>query len=114
MVGEAAREFGAHEVVAEGNQGGDMVRAVLGTAGCPARIEIVHATRSKAARAEPVALLYEQGRVIHCEAFPALEEEMLALGSEGGPSPDRADALVWGITRLMLEARSAGPRVRGL
>lgn len=53
-------------------------------------------------------------RVIHCEAFSALEEEMLALGSEGGPSPDRADALVWGITRLMLEARSAGPRVRGL
>ena len=114
VVGEAAREFGAHEVVAEGNQGGDMVRAVLGTAGCPARIEIVHATRSKAARAEPVALLYEQGRVIHCEAFPALEEEMLALGSEGGPSPDRADALVWGITRLMLGPQSAGPRISRL
>lgn len=110
----AARDFGAHEVVAEGNQGGDMVRSVLSTADCPVPIQMVHASRSKAARAEPVALLYEQGRVVHCEGFPALEEEMLALGSEGGPSPDRADALVWGITRLMLDARSAGPSVRGL
>ncbi|PZT97011.1 MAG: DNA-packaging protein [Brevundimonas sp.] len=110
---QAARDFEAQEVIAEGNQGGDMVRAVLGASDCPARIEMVHASRSKAARAEPVALLYEQGRVIHCEAFSALEEEMLALGSEGGPSPDRADALVWGITRLMLEPRAAGPRVRG-
>lgn len=110
----AARDFGANEVVAESNQGGDMVRSVLSTADCPVPIQMVHASRSKAARAEPVALLYEQGRVVHCEALPALEEEMLALGSEGGPSPDRADALVWGITRLMLEARSAGPSVRGL
>ena len=110
---QAARDFEAQEVIAEGNQGGDMVRAVLGASDCPARIEMVHASRSKAARAEPVALLYEQGRVIHCEAFSALEEEMLALGSEGGPSPDRADALVWGITRLMLEPRAAGPWVRG-
>jgi len=109
---QAAREFGAHEVVAEGNQGGDMVRAVLGANDCPAPVEMVHASRSKAARAEPVALLYEQGRVVHCDAFPALEEEMLALGCEGGPSPDRADALVWAITRLMLGPQSVGPRVR--
>ena len=111
---QAARDFGAHEVVAEGNQGGDMVRSVLGASDCPARIEMVHASRSKAARAEPVALLYEQGRVVHCEAFPALEEEMLALGCEGGPSPDRADALVWAITRLMLGPQSAGPSIRRL
>lgn len=111
---QAARDFGAHEVVAESNQGGDMVRSVLGASDCPARIEMVHASRSKAARAEPVALLYEQGRVVHCEAFPALEEEMLALGCEGGPSLDRADALVWAITRLMLGPQSAGPRLRAL
>ncbi|QIF81079.1 DNA-packaging protein [Brevundimonas sp. 'scallop'] len=113
-VSAAAREFGAHEVVAESNQGGDMVRSVLAISACPCRIEMVHASRSKAARAEPVALLYEQGRVVHCDAFPALEEEMLALGIEGGPSPDRADALVWAITRLMLGPQSAGPRLRGL
>ena len=111
---QAARDYGAHEVVAEGNQGGDMVRAVLRTNDCPAPVEMVHASRSKAARAEPVALLYEQGRVVHCEAFPALEEEMLALGCEGGPSPDRADALVWAITRLMLGPQSAGPSIRRL
>ncbi|TFW14089.1 DNA-packaging protein [Brevundimonas intermedia] len=111
---QAARDYGAHEVVAEGNQGGDMVRAVLRTNDCPAPVEMVHASRSKAARAEPVALLYEQGRVVHCEAFPALEEEMLALGCEGGPSPDRADALVWAVSRLMLGKALEGPSIRRL
>jgi phage terminase large subunit-like protein len=91
-----------------------MVREVLRTNDCPAPVEMVHASRSKAARAEPVALIYEQGRVAHCEAFPTLEEEMLALGCEGGPSPDRADALVWAITRLMLGPQSAGPSIRRL
>ena len=111
---DAARAFGAHEVIAEGNQGGDMVRYSLANADCPAPVKVVTATRGKAVRAEPVAMLYEQGRVIHCDDFPALEEEMLALGCEGGPSPDRADALVWAITRLMLEPRGAGPRISGL
>jgi phage terminase large subunit-like protein len=58
--------------------------------------------------------LYEQGRVVHCGDFPALEEEMLALGCEGGPSPDRADALVWGVSRLMLEPQGEGPWIRRL
>lgn len=111
---EAAREFGAHEVAAESNQGGDMVRASLANVNCPAPIKLMHATRGKAVRAEPVAMLYEQGRVVHCGDFPALEEEMLALGCEGGPSPDRADALVWAITQLMLQPRGAGPWIRGL
>jgi phage terminase large subunit-like protein len=73
----------------------------------------VHASRGKTARAEPVAALYEQGRVVHCGAFPALEEELMALGSAdgGGRSPDRADALVWAVTHL-LPAPRAGPRVR--
>ncbi|PZU53487.1 MAG: DNA-packaging protein [Brevundimonas sp.] len=111
-VAEAVADFGAREIVAEGNQGGEMVRSVLAQADCAAPVKLVHASRSKAARAEPVALLYEQGRVVHCGDFPALEEEMLALGCGGGKSPDRADALVWGITRLMLEERSEGPRIR--
>lgn len=113
-VGEAARDFDAQEVAAESNQGGEMVRHVLRQTGCAAPVHLLHASRAKVARAEPVALLYEQGRVVHCGDFPALEEEMLALGGEGGPSPDRADALVWGVSRLMLEKASEGPRVRRL
>jgi phage terminase large subunit-like protein len=111
---ETAREFGAGEVVAEANQGGEMVRTVLAQAGCEAPIRLVHATRGKRARAEPVAALYEQGRVVHCAAVPALEEELMALGSEEARrSPDRADALVWAVTRLLLNP-PAGPRLRML
>jgi len=110
---ETAREFGAAEIVAEKNQGGEMVRTVLAHGGCETAIKLVHASRGKAARAEPVAALYEQGRVVHCGAFPALEEELMALGSEGGPSPDRADALVWAVTHLLPPPR-AGPRIRVL
>ena len=113
-VAEAFDAVDADWVVAEANQGGEMVRSVLGQADCPAPVALVHARRSKAARAEPVALLYEQGRVVHCGDFPALEEEMLALGCEGGPSPDRADALVWGVSRLMLEPQGEGPWIRRL
>jgi phage terminase large subunit-like protein len=115
LVAEAAREFGAQEIVAEKNQGGEMVRTVLAHGGCEVAIRLVHASRGKAARAEPVAALYEQGRVIHCGAFPALEEELMALGSSdgGGRSPDRADALVWAVTHL-LPAPRAGPRIRML
>ena len=110
----AAREFEAVEMVAEANQGGDMVRSVLAQAGCPVAIRLVHATRGKRVRAEPVAALYEQGRVVHCEAFPALEEQLMALGcGDGGSSPDRADALVWAVTRL-LPAPRPGPRLRRL
>ena len=113
---ETARAFGADRVLAEANQGGEMVAAVLKQAGCPVRVELVHASRAKRARAEPVAMLYEQGRVVHCGVFSELEEELMALGSEDGPrhSPDRADALVWAVTDLMLRERGAGPRVRAL
>lgn len=113
-VAETAREFGAHQIIAEANQGGEMVRTVLAQAGCEAPIKLVHATRGKRVRAEPIAALYEQGRVVHCDAFPALEEEMMALGADaGGHSPDRADALVWALSHLLLKQK-AGPRVRAL
>jgi phage terminase large subunit-like protein len=114
VVAAAVEAFAAQEVTAEANQGGEMVRTILVASGCSAPVKLVHASRSKAARAEPAALLYEQGRVVHCGDFPALEEEMLALGLEGGSSPDRADALVWAITRLLLEPRGAGPSIRSL
>lgn len=116
-VAAAARRFGAARVVAEANQGGEMVRAVLAAAGTGCAIRLVHARFGKRARAEPVAALYEQGRVIHCGDFPALEEELMALGADeaGGASPDRADALVWAITDLLVDgAGDRGPRVRWL
>lgn len=113
-VAETATTFKAHQIVAEANQGGEMVRAVLVQAGCPVPIRLVHASRGKRIRAEPIAALYEQGRVVHCDAFPALEEEMMALGAEtGGHSPDRADALVWALSHLMLGSQD-GPRIRML
>lgn len=108
----AAREFEAVEIVAEANQGGDMVRATLAQAGSPCAVRLVHASRGKRARAEPVAALYEQGRVTHCGAFPALEEELMALGvAESEGLLDRADALVWALSALM--AGGEGPRIRG-
>ncbi len=110
---EAAAEFAAAEIVAEANQGGDMVRATLASAGAPCAVRLVHASRGKRARAEPIAALYEQGRVSHCGAFPALEEELMALGaSENEGLLDRADALVWALTALMLEPAREGPRIR--
>ncbi|CAL1691090.1 hypothetical protein MMB232_01225 [Brevundimonas subvibrioides] len=109
---ETARLVEADQIVAEANQGGEMVRTVLQQAGCETRIKLVHATRGKRARAEPVAALYEQGRVVHCGRFNALEEELMSLGSEApGHSPDRADALVWAVSQLLLD-RPAGPRIR--
>ncbi len=115
-VAACAERWGAARIVAEANQGGEMVRAVLSQAGVPAPVKLVHAARSKAARAAPVAALYEQGRVTHCGAFPALEEELMGLGAEASPShsPDRADALVWALGELMLGRSGEGPRVRWL
>ncbi len=107
---EAAKRYRAGAIVAEANQGGEMVRATLAQAGADCAIRLVHARHGKRARAEPVAALYEQGRVTHCAAFPALEEELMALGaSEGETLLDRADALVWAITALTTASR---PRAR--
>ena len=110
---QAAREFRARRIVAEANQGGQMVEAVLKAAGAPCPVRLVHARYGKRVRAEPVAALYEQGRVVHRGDFPELEEELLGLGCEGGGSPDRADALVWAVTELLVDGGSGvGPRVR--
>jgi phage terminase large subunit-like protein len=109
-----AREFDASALVAEANQGGDMVRAVLAQADPPCAVKLVRASVGKRARAEPVAALYEQGRVVHCGAFTALEEELMGLGTgDLGHSPDRADALVWAVSELMLGSVQR-PRLRSL
>ena len=112
---QAAKDHGATGIVAEANQGGEMVRGLLAQAQAPCAVKLVHARYSKRVRAEPVAALYERGLVVHCGAFPALEEEMMALGcDDGGPSPDRADALVWALTELLLGRPGRWPRVRVL
>jgi phage terminase large subunit-like protein len=115
-VARAARLWQADRVVAEANQGGDMVESVLRAAEIALPVRLTHASRGKAARAEPVAALYEAGRVRHAGQFPALEDELCGLitgGAYQGPgrSPDRADALVWALTELMLKPRGE-PRVR--
>ena len=105
------RQAGAREVIAEANQGGEMVRQVLETAGCPVPVRLVQARLSKRARALPVATLYEQGRVHHAGLFGALEDEMCAFGAEGFTgSPDRVDALVWAVWALMLDEAAVGVR----
>jgi phage terminase large subunit-like protein len=108
------RRLQADALVVETNFGGDMVRAVIREADRDVPVMAVHATRGKAVRAEPVAQLYEQGRVHHVGAFPALEDEMCDFGVDGlssGRSPDRLDALVWAVTALTHGAR-AEPRIR--
>jgi phage terminase large subunit-like protein len=107
------RRLQADAIVAEVNQGGEMVKAVLRTVDAAVPIKTVHATRGKFLRAEPVAALYAQGRVRHVRGFAELEDEMCDFGVDGlssGRSPDRLDALVWAVTELTTSVRR-GPRV---
>ena len=97
------REFEADRIVAEKNQGGEMVEAVLRSADRNIPVTLVHASRGKLVRAEPISALYEQGRVHHIGRFDVLEDQMCSYStdfnrSEG--SPDRMDALVWGLSFL--------------
>lgn len=112
-----ARQWDAAYILAEVNQGGEMVRTVINAVDPGIVVKSVFASRSKKARAEPVALLYEQGRVGHAGFFPALEDELCRIGAadmmKAARSPDRADALVWAVTDLLLGRRRA-PRVQTL
>jgi phage terminase large subunit-like protein len=126
-VAACAQAHCAVEIVAEANQGGEMVRSVLATAGCGAGLRLVRAKTSKLGRAMPVAALYGRGRVRHAGVFAALEDEMCRFGADGAGgaaglgggsgsgsgSPDRVDALVWAIWALALESVGV-PRVRGV
>lgn len=101
------RRLGADALVAEVNQGGDLVAQTLAAVDPGVPVRAVRASRGKRSRAEPVAALYEQGRVRHAGAFPDLEDQMCAwTGAPGEASPDRLDALVWALSDLML---GAGP-----
>lgn len=106
---DAYHEFGADRIVAEANNGGDLVSTVIRTVDPRVPITLVHASRGKRTRAEPVAALYEQGRWFHVEPYPDLEDEMCSYtGEPGEDSPDRMDAHVWAATQLMdLQPNSA-------
>ena len=115
----AMERHGAERLVAEVNQGGDMVETVIRQVDPLVAFRGLRASRGKAARAEPVAALYEQGRVFHCGDLGGLEDQMCQMttrGYQGRGSPDRVDALVWALTEVML--RPAGrfhrPAVRSL
>jgi phage terminase large subunit-like protein len=96
-------------IVAEVNQGGEMVAAVIRSVLADAPVKMVRATRGKFVRAEPVSALYEQGRVKHVGVFATLEDQMIGFTAEraasrgDGFSPDRVDALVWGLTELFAD-----------
>lgn len=112
----AYRDFAADRIVAETNQGGDLVETLIRQVDASVPVRQVKATRGKWVRAEPVAALYAQGRVAHVGVLAELEDEMCAFGVDGranGRSPDRLDALVWALTDLML-AGPAQPAVRTL
>lgn len=105
----AYREYGADRIVAEANNGGDLVATVIATVDPTAAVTLVHAARGKRTRAEPVSALYEQGRVTHVEHFPDLEDQLCSYtGEPGESSPDRLDALVWALTHLMLGVTASG------
>jgi phage terminase large subunit-like protein len=102
---ELYNEYEADCIVAERNQGGEMVRHTLLTVDDSVPIRMVHASRGKFARAEPVSSLYERGKVKHVKGLDALEDQLVQwepLGSIG--SPDRLDALVWAVTNLALKS----------
>ncbi|MDU8911076.1 terminase family protein [Aestuariicoccus sp. MJ-SS9] len=116
---DAARRWQADRLVAEVNQGGDMVELTIRSLDPLIPITKVHATRGKSARAEPVAALYEQGRVGHLAGLTALEDEMCLMtqtGFAGQGSPDRVDALVWALTALIVKPglKYQRPQVRTL
>lgn len=110
------RKYSADRIVAEKNQGGEMVEAVIRSVDRTVPVTLVHASRGKHIRAEPISALYEQGRIHHCGRFDQLEDQMCMFsldnirdGNMG--SPDRVDALVWGLS-FLFEKITSRPRTR--
>ncbi|MGM0583588.1 MAG: DNA-packaging protein [Pseudomonadota bacterium] len=111
----ACREWEADRIVAEINQGGELVETLIRQVDASVPYRAVRATRGKVVRAEPVAALYEQGRVRHVGLFATLEDQMCAFtGERSEGSPDRVDALVWAVTDLTRGAERGLPQVRRL
>ena len=113
----AFHKFSADRIVAESNQGGEMVSFTLKTVDDSVPIKLVHASRGKQTRAEPISALYEQGKVSHVGFHAALEDQMTEWVPDQGSSPDRVDALVYALTELMLMNQQtvvAAPDLSGL
>jgi phage terminase large subunit-like protein len=102
----------ANYIVAEANNGGEMVMAVIKQVDPTVKVKLVHASRGKATRAEPVAAIAEQGRDHHVGHFPALEDE-LTLWTPGDASPNRLDAKVWAHHELMSHPIKVARSMRG-
>jgi phage terminase large subunit-like protein len=115
----AYHAHGADRIVAEANQGGEMVSTVIRQVDGNLPVKLVHATRAKYVRAEPVSALYAQGRVHHGGVFKVLEDQLCDFTpdfdrSKAGYSPDRLDALVWALTELMITGTAGEARIRRL
>ncbi|MBU6206857.1 MAG: terminase family protein [Alphaproteobacteria bacterium] len=118
-VRRCVEHYNPDRLIAESNQGGEMIASVLRAAGVAQPTRLIHARHGKTARAEPVAALYEQGRVHHIGSFPALEDQLcgMVIGEAyAGPgrSPDRADACIYALTELMLGQPNPVLRARTL
>lgn len=101
---EAYHFWKADKIIAEKNNGGDMVKETLKTVDRTVPVKLVWASRGKIARAEPVASLYEESNVFHTDVFPYLEEQMVTWTDDADFSPDRLDGLVWGMSELALNS----------
>ena len=100
IVVDAFYDWGADRVIAEVNNGGDLVERAIRNIDPNTPYRQVRATRGKIVRAEPISALYEQDRVHHIGVFPELESQMCTFTGDTQSSPDRLDALVWGLTEL--------------
>jgi predicted phage terminase large subunit-like protein len=103
IVATSFRDLQADRVIAEVNNGGDLVEMTLRTVAPNIPYKKVHASRGKRVRAEPIAALYEQGKVTHLHGLEQLEDQMCSFTPDTQSSPDRLDALVWALSELMLE-----------
>lgn len=107
----AYHQHKADAIIAEANQGGDMVRHTLATIDNKVPIKLVRASRGKRTRAEPIASFYEQGKVHHIGYYADLEDQLCSWVPDVSNSPDRLDALVWAFTDLMIDSARAVPVV---
>lgn len=113
VVAKMFAKWDADVVVAEVNQGGEMVKHVIQSADPEITVKMVHASRGKKARAEPVSQKYEQGKVHHVGTFGELEDQMVTWEFlESRDSPDRIDALVWGVTELLIKDKEMNGKAK--
>jgi len=109
---KAYHNWKADKVVAENNNGGDMVKFTLNTIDKTVPVRMVHAARGKATRAEPISALYEQGKIHHVGCLGTLEDQMTTWVPSIGESPDRIDALVWAMWELMIDGSKTVKKVK--